>query len=132
MKFVVTQLLLYRKGQNNMRLFVDDERQAPKGWHRARTVTEAIRILATMSVEEVSLDYDMSCFSMAGGCTHTSEETFMAVVYYLRIMENRPRIKIHTGNIRAGYQMANLLSIPYTGLPYDERDYDEEDDNART
>lgn len=37
-----------------IKLFVDDLRACPKGWVPARTVTEAIRILATQSVEEVS------------------------------------------------------------------------------
>lgn len=36
-----------------IRLFVDDIRREPEGWVRARTVTEAIRLLATQDVEEV-------------------------------------------------------------------------------
>ena len=106
-----------------MRLFVDDERRAPKGWHRARTVTEAIRALATISVDEISLDHDISCFTVATGCTHSSGETFMAVVYYLCIMKNRPKIRIHTGNYPAGRRMAALLNVPYNNYFYDETDY---------
>ena len=61
------------------------------------------------------------------GCTHSSEETFMAVVYYIAIMKNRPKVRIHTGNIGAGKQMAEILDIPYDNYIYNEEDY-----NART
>ncbi|KKK95977.1 hypothetical protein LCGC14_2667390 [marine sediment metagenome] len=107
-----------------MKLFVDDIRREPKGWHRAQTVTEALRILDKEIVDEISLDHDVSCFTPATGCTHSSGETFMAVAYYLRIMKDRPRIRIHTGNFTAGRNMAALLNIPYDDYKYDERDYD--------
>ena len=40
-----------------MKLYVDDVRRAPAGWTAARTVDEALRLLKTQRVEEVSLDY---------------------------------------------------------------------------
>lgn len=43
-----------------MKLWVDDIRNAPEGWTRAYSITEAIRILDTIYIEEVSLDYDIS------------------------------------------------------------------------
>lgn len=46
-----------------MKLYVDDLRKCPDGWVLARSVTEAIRILATQSVDEVSLDHDI-CHSI--------------------------------------------------------------------
>lgn len=106
-----------------MKLFVDDIRQEPKGWQRARTVTEAIRILATQFVEEISLDHDISCFTPATGCTHSSGETFMAVAFYLRLMKPRPKIRIHTANVEAGAQMARLLDVPYNNEIYDPENY---------
>jgi len=42
------------------RLWVDDLREPPEGWTWTKTVTEAIRILATQDVTEVSLDHDIS------------------------------------------------------------------------
>lgn len=44
-----------------IRLFVDDLRAAPDAsWTVVRTVTEAIRVLATQDVEEVLLDHDIA------------------------------------------------------------------------
>lgn len=106
-----------------MKLFVDDICREPKGWHRARTVTEAIRILASMPVEEISLDHDISCFTPATGCTHSSGETFMAVAYYVKLMKPRPKVRIHTGNVEAGRQMADVLGVFYDNRIYDSKDY---------
>lgn len=107
-----------------MKLFVDDIRREPKGWHRARTVTEAIRILSMEIVDEVSLDHDISCFTPIMGCTHSSEETFEAVAWYISIMKDPPKVRIHTSNFEAGRQMAEVLDIPYNNYLYDEKDYD--------
>ena len=43
-----------------MKLWIDDIRKAPEGWHTARTVTEAIALLDENNVSEVSLDHDIS------------------------------------------------------------------------
>ena len=42
-----------------MKVFLDDERQTPAGWHRTYTVEETLSILATKQVEELSLDNDL-------------------------------------------------------------------------
>ena len=107
-----------------MKLFVDDIRREPKGWHRARTITEALRILASMPVEEISLDHDISCFTPATGCTHSSGETFMAVIYYIKLMKPRPKVRIHTGNTDAGRRMAEVLGVPYENSIYKDEDYE--------
>lgn len=77
-----------------MKLFVDDIRACPEGWVLARTVTESIRILATQSVEEVSLDHDIRCHHdfMAPGLAHevyelTSPETFETVARFLHAQQ---------------------------------------------
>lgn len=110
-----------------VKLFVDDSRPAPKGWERARTVTEAIRILATGLVSEISLDHDIACYDPIHYLEHPSPETFFAVVYYLALIpkEQRPKIRIHTGNVSIGRQMAELLQIPYHNYLYNPRDYEE-------
>lgn len=107
-----------------MKLFVDDIRREPKGWHRTRTVTDAIRILASLAVDEVSLDHDISCFTPTTGGIHSSEETFEAVAWYISIMKHPPKVRIHTSNFEAGKRMAKILDIPYDHYLYDERDYD--------
>jgi hypothetical protein len=80
-----------------MKLFVDDIRRCPDGWHLARTVSEAIRCLATMDFKEVSLDHDITCVEVAKMAQedgkpagfhryHSSAETFEPVAHYLSLM----------------------------------------------
>ena len=99
-----------------MKLFVDDIRRCPDGWELARTNTKAIRTLATVPVDEISIDHDICCqmASMSGqpGFSHTSNETYMPVVYYILSMprELRPkRVSIHTANTYAGNIMMEIL-----------------------
>lgn len=49
-----------------MKLFVDDQRAAPQGWSLARTVAEAIELLAQGDVTELSLDYDLGGTAATG------------------------------------------------------------------
>lgn len=42
-----------------MRVFLDDERQAPDGWVRVRWPDEAIALLQAGNVVELSLDHDL-------------------------------------------------------------------------
>lgn len=42
-----------------MKLFLDDERKPPEGWVRVRWPEEAIEILKTGKVIELSLDHDL-------------------------------------------------------------------------
>jgi len=42
-----------------MRVFLDDERQTPEGWVRAYWPDEAIKLLDTGEVVEISLDHDL-------------------------------------------------------------------------
>lgn len=93
-----------------MKLFVDDYRPCPAGWHLARTVTEAIRVLATMPVEVVSLDHDIAFQGRHG----IELETFEGVAWYLAAMcvDERPRlVVIHTGNPTAASRMAGILEM---------------------
>lgn len=42
-----------------MKIFLDDERQTPEGWVRVYWPDEAIELLKTGQVSEVSLDHDL-------------------------------------------------------------------------
>lgn len=42
-----------------MKLFLDDERPTPEGWVRVYWPDDAIRLLETGNVEEISLDHDL-------------------------------------------------------------------------
>jgi hypothetical protein len=50
-----------------MRIFLDDLRPAPKGWTLARNADEAIALLRSEQVEELSLDYDLGDPSFGRG-----------------------------------------------------------------
>lgn len=98
-----------------MKLFVDDLRKCPEGWELARTNTEAIRLLATGHVTEISIDHDIAFFAPdihSKMCLSIGEETFQPVVYYICAMkpEMRPKeITMHTANYSAGLRMYTLL-----------------------
>lgn len=104
-----------------MKLFVDDIRREPEGWVRVRTVTEAIRCLATQVVDEVSLDHDISC--RFGLEEHSSGETFEPVAWYLTLMQRRPAVRIHTANPEGGMRMARILGMPYNNQIFNEENY---------
>ena len=42
-----------------MKIFLDDERATPEGWVRVHWPDEAIALLATGNVDEISLDHDL-------------------------------------------------------------------------
>ncbi len=42
-----------------MKIYLDDERQAPEGWHQVRWPDEAIVLLKEGKVTEISLDHDL-------------------------------------------------------------------------
>lgn len=114
-----------------MKLFVDDLRACPKGWVLARTVTKAIRYLATQDVKEISLDHDIAC-RLVTGQEHTSNETFEPVARFVAIwndycvdsIRSRIDIRIHTSNFEAGRVMADILGIDYSPYLYNEKDYE--------
>ena len=49
-----------------MKLWLDDTRPEPSGWTRAKTALEAISLLETDVVEEISLDYDLGSACLYG------------------------------------------------------------------
>lgn len=111
-------------------LWVDDLRAPARfahgNWVWAKTITEAIRLLATQHVEVVSLDHDI-CHTLPIGEkppddieTHksvlfrpiTCPENYTAVAYYLRAMpeEQRPwKVIIHTANPVGAKAIADIL-----------------------
>ncbi|BCQ29047.1 hypothetical protein NK8_72370 (plasmid) [Caballeronia sp. NK8] len=50
-----------------MKVFLDDERVTPEGWTRVYWPHEAIRLLETGAVEEISLDHDLGDDSRGTG-----------------------------------------------------------------
>lgn len=71
-----------------MKLWVDDLRPAPNGWHWAKTSGEAIVVLAACPVDAVSLDHDLG-----------EDDTTRAVVLWLCEHDAwPPTVHVHTAN----------------------------------
>lgn len=77
-----------------MKLFVDDERRAPRGWLLATDCNDAIELLRTCAaagtnLEAVSLDHDLGC----------TGETVMPVLEAMRDYNWWPwNLYVHTAN----------------------------------
>lgn len=73
-----------------IKLYVDDIRNPDffvgPGWHWARTVTEAIRILHTQEVSEVSIDHDICHPGTA--CPETFEPVARFIVTWIWDMDD--------------------------------------------
>lgn len=54
-----------------MRLYLDDCRSTPDGWFRAFTAPEAITLLETGEVKEISFDHDLGA---CGACLATDPD----------------------------------------------------------
>lgn len=97
-----------------MNLWVDDIRTEPEGWTRAKTVTEAIRLLDMWDVTEVSLDHDIShkvSIGMGDARPFASDETFEPVARFISRTYNPGKIliTIHTANSVAAEKMSKIL-----------------------
>ena len=107
-------------------LWVDDLRETPSpAWALARSVTEAIRYIDTMDIEEVSLDHDI-CHILpnrdgapADILEKTSmlyqplscEETFEAVARFIAVKPGGiKRVHIHTSNPAGATRMAQIIA----------------------
>lgn len=50
-----------------MKIWLDDDRDAPERWIRTKRADEAIELLERNQVEEISLDYDLLDGEPSGG-----------------------------------------------------------------
>jgi len=115
-----------------VKLYVDDLRKCPEGWELARTNTEAIRLLATGYVEEISIDHDICVpnveFISEGvkKRLQIGQETFQPVVYYIIAMnpEFRPKkVTMHTANTDAGMKLVQMLQRNGIDAVYSQSSY---------
>lgn len=92
-----------------MKLFVDDNREAPEGWTLAKTITDACRAIATFQFDEISLDHDIEGYE---------QENFTPVAYFIgalyQIRHTIPKITLHTGNPVGAERMKQILG--YAGI----------------
>ena len=91
-----------------MKLFLDDERIPPEGWIRVRWPEEAIEILKTGKVVELSLDHDL------GDDEHGTGYDVILWIEQAVATENfvPPKITVHSANPPAREKMeAGIRSI---------------------
>lgn len=91
-----------------MKVFLDDERPTPEGWHRAYWPDEAIRLLETGTVEEISLDHDLGDDTRG-----TGYDVILWIEEAVALRRFKPpRISVHSANSSAADNMrAGVLAI---------------------
>lgn len=84
-----------------MKVFLDDERTAPAGWTRVRWPDEAIALLQTGQVTEISLDHDLGDDARGTG--------YDVIVWIEEAVACRgfvpPTITVHSANTSARVRM---------------------------
>ena len=93
-----------------MKIYLDDEREAPKGWTRIKKSLTAIILLESGIVDEISLDHDLGDDRRGTGYNvllWIENEIVMNNAFKL------PRITIHTANPPARERMLAALENIY-------------------
>jgi hypothetical protein len=84
-----------------MKVFLDDERMTPEGWTRVYWPDEAIALLKTGKVEEISLDHDLGDDERGTG--------YDVVLWIEEAVATQdfvpPRMKVHSANSSARQKM---------------------------
>lgn len=82
-----------------MKIYLDDERQAPEGWRLVTTAGEAVAYLKTGRITEISLDHDLG-----GETTGYDVLTWLEWQVHMNNF-SPPIIHIHTANSSARIKM---------------------------
>lgn len=84
-----------------MKLYLDDERPTPEGWHRVYWPDEAIPLLASGQVTEISLDHDLGDDERGTG--------YDVILWIEEAVVTRgfvpPRMSVHSANSSARLKM---------------------------
>jgi hypothetical protein len=89
-----------------MKLYLDDERPAPEGWVLVKTSREAIEVLCTGTVEELSLDHDLG----DGNGSGYDVLTWLEEQVYFGRMSCPKSIHIHSANPVGCQRMKQVIS----------------------
>lgn len=92
-----------------LRVWLDDdldERPAPDGWTHVTTAWEAIELLGTGRVVELSLDHDLGDDEQFGTGHHVVTYLCEQQIAYNRILWPRDGLQLHTANARERDMMA--------------------------
>lgn len=84
-----------------MKVYLDDIRKPPAGWKLVKWPDEAIKLLKTGKVEEISLDHDLGDDERGTG--------YDVVLWIEKAVVtkkfNPPKIKVHSANVSARKKM---------------------------
>ena len=92
-----------------MKLWLDDQRPAPRGWVHARNYDEAVACIRQFGpqIVQVSLDHDLCPTHTAGD--YSDGRTGYDVLAFLLDQGLRPEIQFHTMNPEGLQRMTDLL-----------------------
>ena len=99
----------------NMKVFLDDERPTPDGWVRAFTAPEAIELLKTGQVTELSLDHDLGPEEAGTGydvCLWVEERIF-SQDFFIENPFEPPTMKVHSANPVGRQRMELAIQMVY-------------------
>lgn len=97
-----------------MKLFIDDWRPCPAGWVLAKDYDEAVEILASCLVTDVSFDHDLGCDGFDDGGNLIMKKSGYDVASWLekRVATDAtfpvPDMQVHSAN-PAGIRDLNLV-----------------------
>ena len=84
-----------------MKVYLDDIRKPPAGWKLVKWPDEAIKLLKTGQVEEISLDHDLGDDERGTGYDVVLWIEKQVVMHKF----NPPKIKVHSANVSARKKM---------------------------
>ncbi len=91
-----------------MKVYLDDERETPDGWVRVYWPDEAIELLKSGEVEEISLDHDLGDDERGTGYDVVLWLEEQVIVHGM----NPPIIRVHSANSSAREKMeAGIAAI---------------------
>ena len=97
----ITPAILQSLGGGPVKVFLDDERTAPAGWHNVFWPEEAIELLETKTVVEISLDHDLRDVEHGTG--------YDVILWIEEAVATRgfkpPLIRVHSANSSARQKM---------------------------
>ena len=98
-----------------MKVFLDDERPTPEGWVRAFTAPEAIELLKTGKVTELSLDHDLGPEEAGTGydvCLWVEEQVFTQAFNFDNPFVP-PIMSVHSANPVGRSRMESAIQMIY-------------------
>ena len=95
--------------KQHVRVWLDDRRPAPEGWVHVRTPEEAIELLRSGEVEELSLDHDLGLD--VGARERTGYDVLLWLEREVAAGRARPPrvMTVHSGNVGAVGRMEEAI-----------------------